>query len=118
MVNVGGNPHASGITEQSRIMVRKKVHIGYDNIIAWNVFITDCDWHAIDTRLSQKDVYMGDHVWIAMNSTILKGSTIGDGCIIGAHSLVSGISLPDKCLVAGNPAKIIDRNVNWQRDMK
>jgi acetyltransferase-like isoleucine patch superfamily enzyme len=108
---------AAGITEQSRIMVRKKVHIGYDSIIAWNVFITDCDWHTIAGKSFQKDVFIGDHVWIGMNATILKGSRVSNGCIIGAHSLVTGITLPDKCLAAGNPAKIINENVSWRRDM-
>lgn len=116
---IGGRHKESeaGITERSRIMVRKHVHIGCDCIIAWNVFITDCDWHAIAGKPLQEDVFIGDHVWIALNSTILKGSRIGNGCIIGAHSLVPGITLPDKCLAAGNPIRILEENVSWQRDI-
>lgn len=55
---IGGNKYesASGITEKSRVMVRKSVHIGVDCIIAWNVFITDCDWHEIEGKSFQEDV--------------------------------------------------------------
>ncbi len=116
---IGGKRHesASGITEKSLIMVRKKVHIGADCIIAWNVFITDCDWHPIYGRNMQDDVIIGDHVWIACNVSILKGSKIGNNCIVGAHSVISKESIPDGTLVAGNPIKILANNVRWNRDM-
>lgn len=41
-----------------------------------------------------------------MNATILKGTVIGDNCIIGANSLVNGC-FPDDVVIAGNPAKVI-----------
>jgi len=116
---IGGKRHesASGITEKSLIMVKKKVHIGTDCIIAWNVFITDCDWHSITGKKIQEDVIIGDHVWIACNSSILKGSKIGNNCIVGAHSVVSKKTIPDDTFVAGNPCKIIADNIRWDRDM-
>lgn len=49
---------------------------------------------------------IGDNVFIGMNSTILMGSTIGNNVIIGAGSVVSG-KIPDNCVAAGNPAKVI-----------
>ncbi len=116
---IGGkrNESASGITEKSLIMVKKKVHIGTDCIIAWNVFITDCDWHSIYGKDKQDDVIIGDHVWIACNVSILKGSKVGNNCIVGAHSVISKESIPDGVLVAGNPMKILANNVRWNRDM-
>lgn len=50
--------------------------------------------------------YIGDNVFIGMNSTILMGAHIGNNVIIGAGSIVSG-KIPDNVVVAGNPAKII-----------
>jgi acyl-[acyl carrier protein]--UDP-N-acetylglucosamine O-acyltransferase len=41
-----------------------------------------------------------------MNSTILKGTVIGNNVVIGANSLVSK-DIPNNVVVAGNPAKII-----------
>jgi len=108
---------ASGITERSLIAVRKKIHIGADCIIAWNVFITDCDWHSIYGKDMQDDVTIGDHVWIACNTSILKGSNIGNNCIIGAHSIMSKKTIPNNTLAAGNPIKIIENNIRWSRDI-
>ena len=41
-----------------------------------------------------------------MNSIILKGTTIGNNCVVGAGSVVHG-TFGDNCVIAGNPAKVI-----------
>lgn len=51
-------------------------------------------------------VSIGDNVFIGMQSTILKGVHIGNNVIIGANSLVNK-DVPDNCVVAGNPCKVI-----------
>jgi acetyltransferase-like isoleucine patch superfamily enzyme len=43
-------------------------------------------------------VTIGRNVWIAANVTILKGSVIGDNCIIGAGTVVKG-NIPENHLV-------------------
>ena len=53
-------------------------------------------------------VTIGDDVWIAAGSIILPGVKIGSGCVIGAGSLVKD-DVPDGSIVAGTPAKIIDK---------
>ena len=60
-----------------------------------------------------KPVTIGNHVWICSNSIVLKGVTIGDGAIIAAGAVVTK-DVPSKCMVGGNPAKIIRTNVDWQ----
>lgn len=51
---------------------------------------------------------IGNHVDIGSNSIIIGDIEIGNDCIIGAGSVVTQ-SFPDKCVIAGNPAKIIKR---------
>ncbi len=51
-------------------------------------------------------VKIGDNVFIGMQTTILKGVHIGNNVIIGANSLVNK-DIPDNCVVAGNPCKVI-----------
>ena len=51
-------------------------------------------------------VTIGNNVFIGMDSIILKGVTVGDNVIIGAGSLVNK-DIPDNCVAAGNPAKVI-----------
>lgn len=49
---------------------------------------------------------IGNDVWIGQNVTILPGTQIGDGAIIGASSVVCGKVEP-YTIIAGNPAKPI-----------
>lgn len=49
---------------------------------------------------------IGDNVFIGMNTIVLMGSCIGNNCVIGAGSVVSG-SIPPCSVAAGNPAKVI-----------
>lgn len=51
-------------------------------------------------------VTIGNNVFIGVNTTVLKNVKIGNNVIIGANSLVNK-DIPDNCIVAGNPAKII-----------
>ncbi|WP_051199376.1 acyltransferase [Butyrivibrio fibrisolvens] len=52
------------------------------------------------------ETVIGDNVFIGMNSIILMGAHIGNNVIIGAGSVVSG-TIPDNCVAAGNPCKVI-----------
>jgi len=53
-----------------------------------------------------KDVLLKEGCWIGANSIILPGVVIGKNSVIGAGSIVTK-SIPDYCVAAGNPAKII-----------
>ncbi len=57
---------------------------------------------------------IGNHVWIGENALILKGVKIGDNSIVGAGSVVTK-DVPNNSIVAGNPARIIKNNINWER---
>ena len=51
-------------------------------------------------------VTIGNNVFIGTNAIILKGVTVGNNVIIGAGSVVNK-DIPDNCVVAGNPARVI-----------
>lgn len=112
---IGGNDgqRECGITGNCRIMVRKKVHIGKDFLCSWNVFITDCDWHSLEGRLGQKETYIGDHVWVTCNCSILKGSRIGSGCVLANGTVVHQQEFGPNDLVAGNPAAVRRKVGAW-----
>lgn len=105
----------SGITCNTRIMVRDRVFIGRDVIISWGVFISDSDWHEISWGKSTEPIFIGHHVWVSHDVSILKGSTINEGCVIGAKSLVAGKSFPERSLIAGAPAKVVREEISWSR---
>lgn len=54
------------------------------------------------------DVIIKNDVWLGANSTIMSGVTIGNGAVVAAHSVVTK-DVPDYCIVAGNPARIIKK---------
>lgn len=53
-------------------------------------------------------ITIGNDVWIGMNATILYDVKIGNGVTIAAGAVVTH-DIPDYCVVAGVPAKIIKR---------
>ncbi|WP_308991943.1 hypothetical protein QLS71_016805 [Mariniflexile litorale] len=120
LLSIGGkkNESDSGITADSLIMVYKKISIGYDFLCAWNVFISDSDWHSIEGQYHQSNIEIGDHTWVANNSSILKGSIIGANCIIASYTKIVKKQFPNNCMIAGAPAKVVKTEIAWSRDMK
>ncbi len=83
----------SYINECSKIVCMKRIIIGENCALAWNVNILDTDYHFIikngTVKEREKEVIIHNKVWVGCNSTILKGSIIGENSIISANSLVN-----------------------------
>lgn len=58
-----------------------------------------------NNNITSSNTIIGNDVWIGDNVVILPGVKIGNGVIIGYGSIVTK-SIPDYCIVAGNPARI------------
>ena len=54
-----------------------------------------------------RDVLIDEDVWAGAFVTLLPGTHLGRGCIIGANTVIRGSSVPPYAVVIGNPAKII-----------
>ena len=88
---------------------------GKDCMIGWNVAIRDSDGHKIVPNSNKKsDINVGNHVWICSHVDILKGTTIGNNCVIAYRSCCIGGNYKDNLLIGGYPAKIIKENINWE----
>lgn len=55
-----------------------------------------------------KEVIIGDNVWIGGSTVICPGVHIGSNVVIGAGSVVTK-DIPDWCVAAGNPCRVIRR---------
>lgn len=97
------------------IYSRASIHIGKHTSIGANVKIFDHDFHPIDpderlehpnSGMKCKPIEIGENVFIGCNCIILKGSKIGNNCVIGAGSVVAG-TFEDNCVIAGNPARVM-----------
>lgn len=78
----------------------------------------DSDGHTIIkngvAQPSVKPVTIGNHVWIASESHILKGTVIPDDCVVGYDSLVNSEFTTTNAIIAGHPAQIVAKNIEWQ----
>ncbi|MBU3127157.1 DapH/DapD/GlmU-related protein [Clostridium tagluense] len=120
------------IGDYVHIAAGEKVTIGDNCLMASKIFISDSnhgdylgivDYSSPDIPPDNRPIYtkpvtVGNNVWIGENVCILLGVKIGDGCIIGANSVVNRDVL-DNCMVAGSPARILKRyNLNsakWEK---
>lgn len=56
-------------------------------------------------------IIIGQNTWIGKNSLILKGVIVEDNSIVAANAVVTK-NVPKECIVAGNPAKIVKKEIN------
>lgn len=98
-----------------KIYCFKQITIGSGAAISEGVIIRDSDNHSIagSEKPACAPITIGDNVWIGMNAVILKGVRIGDGCVIAAGALVNS-DIPDHCLAAGVPARVIRQGIEWK----
>ena len=99
------------------IVCANKIEIGKDVGFGRNITIRDNNGGHYINITGYKDsapVIIGDKVWLCESCTIMPGVKIGDGAIIGAHSVVYG-NVPAHALVSGNPAKVVMNNVLWKK---
>ena len=112
-IRIGNHVGISGTT----LYAREEIVIGDDCIIGANCKIFDNDFHPSDPEERRQDIYdnlvtrpviLGRNVFVGCNCIILKGTKLGDDCIVGAGSVVHG-EFPAGCVLAGNPARIIKK---------
>lgn len=100
------------------------IEIGKDCLFSYNNMFYTGDGHAIYKVLDESgncirlnpphndSIKIGNHVWIEYRCSILGGTVIGDGSIIGAGSLVNK-KFSNNVIIAGVPAKIIKKDCAW-----
>jgi acetyltransferase-like isoleucine patch superfamily enzyme len=102
-IRIGENSGFSGtvVAAFAGITIGKYVKCGA------NTLITDSNWHSDDPRSGDPDpVFIGDNVWLGVNSVVLKGVKIGENTVIGANSVVTR-NIPANVVAAGNPCRVI-----------
>lgn len=97
------------------------IDIGSDCMFSHDIYIRTTDSHSIikdNVRINKaKNITIGNHVWVGMQTLILKGANIPDGCIIGARSIISSTKMINKnSIYVGNPTKLINENISWKRE--
>jgi len=92
------------------------VHIGKKCLLAAGSQVLDAHGHVAGLEYGRlrsqvqdnpEPIEIGDFCWIGLNALVLKGVRLGEGCIVGAGSVVYGGDYPSFSLVAGVPARVI-----------
>ena len=103
--------------QYNHITAVNKICIG-DNLLTGRfVLITDnshsgtckqdyCIHPSLRQVVSKGEIIIGNNVWLGDKVSILPGVHIGDGCIVGANSVVTH-DIPSYSIVAGNPARVL-----------
>lgn len=96
------------------------VTIGEDCMFSYDIKMSCSDTHSIfdvDNNLLNigKFIKIGNHVWCGQGTIIGKNVEVKDNSIIGWGSVVTRQFDKSNVVIAGNPAKIVKENVNWDR---
>lgn len=86
------------------IVIHERCKIGKNCVIAQNVTLGGTS-HKYNVPI------IGDNVYIGAGAVILGDVVVGNNVVIGANAVVTK-NIPDNCVVAGIPAKIIKENIN------
>jgi len=110
-VSIGANSYInSGFLQtglNSRIVIGEWCAIGYNvSIISVTHNIDKPTGPVKDRPIDERDIIIGDNVWIGSNVFINIGVNVGDNTIIGANSVVVK-DVPNNAIVGGVPAKLI-----------
>ncbi len=96
------------------ITLGKGVFVGSDCIVRTGDGHTLVDKNSRDPLNEPQDVRIGNHVWLGSRCMLLKGSAVADCSVVGAMSLVNKKFIEKHVVIAGVPAKIICRDIDWE----
>lgn len=117
-INIGAATQIHGSTELAAIE-GTLISIGTTCLFSRGIHFRTGDSHSLTDlegrRINpSRDITIGDHVWVGMNVTVLKGSSVPDRSVIGACSVVSGSFDGPHCVIAGHPARVVREGVDWR----
>lgn len=99
------------------------VEIGEGTLVSDWVYVGDFDHVTNDIATPIKDqgivkspVRIGAGSWLGVKSTVLRGTWVGRGSVVAAHSVARG-RYPDLSVVAGIPGRVVrDRAAQYAAD--
>lgn len=105
-VQIGARAHVWAGNSTGRVIV------GADSTLGPECFLTASDYgvaagvNIVDQAKVEQDIVIGSDVWLGARTIVTAGVTIGDGCIVGAGSVVTK-DLPPGSIAVGVPARVV-----------
>ena len=114
LVEIG---HGTYLNSRTQLVIRHGLRIGQSCAISWECQFLDADFHQLSYEgqrtAGSQAIVLGDRVWIGSRVSVYKGSVIPSGCVVASNSVVKGVFTEENALLAGNPARVVKRNVHW-----
>ncbi len=89
-----------------RIIVGAHSTFGPDCYLTASDYGTAAEARVVDQPKRERDVVIGEEVWLGTRVIVTAGVTIGRGCIVGAGSVVTR-DLPEMAIAVGVPARVV-----------
>lgn len=120
VVTMGTGTQVHGSTELAAIE-GTAIRVGQGCLFSGGIHFRTGDSHSITdldgNRINQsKSIDIGDRVWVGRNVTILKGAAIAHSCVVGASAVVTKRFEESNCIVAGSPAIVVRRDIDWRNE--
>lgn len=108
-IRIGSKVRLNGVG----LMAKRGITIG-DHCILGSTLLVDTDFHSLqvdratnpDAPVLSAPISIGSNVWLAGQTVVLKGVTIGANSVVGFRAVVTR-DVPANVVVAGNPARIV-----------
>lgn len=107
------------IMQMSFINPARSIVIGDDSgigghclLFGHNSFLSKFEGYAVDFE----PIEIGNSVSLAWGVFVLPKTKIGDGAVIGAHSVVHG-TIPPRCLAVGFPARVVSKAPDFPKEL-
>lgn len=95
------------IFSAARVRVGKSVLIAaYTYLVGGDHLYDRVDLPVLDQGRTAKGIDIGDHAWLGAHVVVTDGARVGRDAIVGAGAVVVG-EVPEFCIAAGVPAKVI-----------
>lgn len=116
---IGNHVEMAGVN--IRLSQNSNCVIGDNCLFSSNIVIWGGDGHKIKDKTSNKVINennttlkIGPHCWIGENCRITKNSILPPNTIVGCASVITKPFSEENTIIAGNPAKIVKKNVDWE----
>jgi len=98
-----------------------KINLGEDCMVSYQVEFRTTDAHSLlDTETGKlinqpQGISLGNHVWVGKGALIMQGVMLGNNIVVGTRATVTKSFNEENIAIAGVPAKIVRKNVGWDR---
>lgn len=119
VMEVGNN---FSVSHDAKFYVREYLKIGDNNMWSYYNVVMDNDGHPIydknGTLINEnKPVVTGNNVWIGCRCTILKGTVIPDGSILGTNTIVRKCLGVENAIWVGADSRMLRKDIYWERKL-